>query len=432
MTGGPPRVADRADFADSRGRPRVAITGMGVQTPAGRDLKVFIDTVYAGRSCARPLNRPEPGVAGSRIACQITDFDAGRYASAKTLRRTDRFAQLALAAALDAYVDAGSPQLDRSRAGISSGTYAGGLATLQQAALAVARGGPSAASPLTTSMFMGSAAAALIAMELGWHGPNSTASTASASGSDAIGQGMRMIQCGEADTVLAGAADSGGLSEVVLSSFDAAGALSTRNADPATATRPFDADRDGHVIAEGAAFLLLERLDLAVERGARIYAEASGYARTCDAHHVSAPHPGGCWTAACMAAALADAGLAAGEVRQVNCHATGTRLGDAAEAAALRAAFPEGPPPVTASKGVLGHLQGAAGAAEAVIAIWSCRGGLVPPTAGHRRLAADCAGLDVVVGGPREVGPGPALSNSFGLGGQNASLVFVPYRGSES
>ncbi|MHA6757140.1 beta-ketoacyl-[acyl-carrier-protein] synthase family protein [Streptacidiphilus sp. PAMC 29251] len=411
---------------DHAGRWRVAITGMGVKTPAGCDLTTFADTVFAGRPAAAKVTRFDASTLPTRIACEVLGFDPTPYATGKALRRMDRFTQMGLAAALDAYTDAGNPAIDPERAGIAFGTCIAGIDICYDMVKVAEHSGPQFVSPFFGSMQMPSAPVAYIGLELGWHGPSITVSSACATGADALATGAQMIREGRADLVLAGASDTGGVSPLHMGSFCASGALSTRNHDPATASRPFDADRDGYVMGEGAAFLVLERYDRAIARGARVYGEISGYARTSDSHHITAPHPSGRWTALCMTSAITDAGLVPADITQVNCHATATPLGDAAEAQALLTAFDRTPPPVTGSKGVFGHLIGAAGAAEAVVAVLSAGRGQVPPTAGFQQLGADCAGIDVVAGAARPVGMGPVLTNSFGVGGQNAALVITP------
>lgn len=413
-------------FLDHVGRPRVAITGLGVKTPAGCDIESFTESVVAGRPTAARVTSFDTSKLPSRIACQITDFDASPYAPTRTLRRMDRFTQLGFAAALDAYNDAGSPPVDAQRGAVVSGVCFGGMNRITEEMTTALEKGADFVSPTTVTMTMLSAPGGYITMELGWRGPNHTISTACAAGTDAIGVGAKFVRDGLADVVLAGGTDTAGVSLLMMASFGQAGALSGRNDDPAAASRPFDSDRDGYVIGEGAAYLVLERMDLACARNARIYGEVAGYASTSDAHHISAPHPQGEGARASMTAAITDAGLTPADISQVNCHATSTPLGDAIEAKALLRVFEERQPAVTASKGVFGHLFGAAGAAEAVVAVLSARSGQVPPVAGHQRLGNNCQGIDVVSGASRDIGPGAVLSNSFGLGGQAASVVILP------
>jgi 3-oxoacyl-[acyl-carrier-protein] synthase II len=271
---------------------------------------------------------------------------------------------------------------------------------------------------------MPNAAAGLLSMRLGWTGPNITVSTACATGSHALGEGMRLIRDGTADVVLAGASEAS-ITPVVVTEFANLQALSTRNDEPSCASRPFDARRDGFVIGEGAAFCVLENVGLARERGARIHALLAGYGRNADAYHLAMPAPDGAGAVACMQMALHDAAIDSEAVVHVNTHGTSTDLNDRAEARALHKVFSGDPPPVTANKGVLGHLVTAAGAAEAVAVCLSLTHGLIPPVANYVYPDPEID-LNVVAGGTRPFRPGPVVSNSFGFGGQNASLVIVP------
>jgi 3-oxoacyl-[acyl-carrier-protein] synthase II len=257
-------------------------------------------------------------------------------------------------------------------------------------------------------------------MELGWTGPNLCVATACAAGSNAVGEGVRLIRDGTADVVLAGGAEAV-ITPIAISAFARMGALSGRHDEPERASRPFDVDRDGFVMGEGAAFVVLERLDRALARGADIYGEVTGYGRNADAYHITAPSPGGSGAAACMQLALDDAGLSPAGVGHVNAHGTSTPLNDVSEAEAIVKVFGDAPPPVTSTKGVIGHLVGAAGAVEVVASFLALRDGVVPPTANHERTDPEIA-LDVVAGSARER-QGPVLSNSFGFGGHNATLV---------
>jgi 3-oxoacyl-[acyl-carrier-protein] synthase II len=290
--------------------------------------------------------------------------------------------------------------------------------------------GPDRVSPLVTPMLMPNATSAWIAMELGWTGPNLAIGSACASGTNAIGEATRLIRGGDCDVVLAGGAEHS-VNIIAMAAFSRTGALSSRNNDPRRASRPFDARRDGYVMAEGGAFVVLERLDLALRRGARIYGLVLGYGLNCDAHHLTAPQPHGERAAACIGLALADSGCTPRDIGHINAHGTSTRLNDSMEAAAIRLSFPGGSPPVTGPKGVLGHMMGGAGAAEAVSALLSASSGLVPPTANYES-ADSGGGLDIVHGKPRRITAGPVLSNSCGFGGHNACLVLTPYPASVS
>ncbi|PRY01628.1 beta-ketoacyl-[acyl-carrier-protein] synthase family protein [Allonocardiopsis opalescens] len=413
---------------DARGRHRVVVTGLGVQTPAGCDLDTFAETAWSGRSVARTVTRFDPARLSSRIACELPGFDPIRYVGAKAARRMDRFAQYAVAAALDALGDAGEVPGSADRCAVVCGVGMGGHQTFyEQSVLSASPEGMGKVSPLLVPMIIPNSASALIAMELGWNGPALAVAAACASGTTAVGEAARLIRCGEADTVLAGGCDNG-VTLLSMAAFCKLGALSRRNEEPSTASRPFDRTRDGYVMGEGAAFLVLERLDLALARGARVYGEVLGYAHNNDAHHITAPLPDGSRAAQCMRRAMADAGMTPADVGSVNAHGTSTPANDAMEARALHLVFGERTPPVTAPKSVFGHLMGGAGAAEAVVAALTVARGSVPPSANFSEGDPGTS-LDVVVERPRQLGARPVLSNSFGLGGHNACLVLGPVAG---
>jgi 3-oxoacyl-[acyl-carrier-protein] synthase II len=405
-------------------RHRVAVTGLGVKTPAGCDIETFWSTLCEGRSTAAPIRRIDVSELPIGFGCEIADFDPEPYLGYKEARRTDRVAQVGFAAAADALASAGDPASDPARCGVVVGTGVGGLITQEEQERELFSRGASRVSPFLVPMMMANATAALVAMKLGWTGPNFCVATACTAGAHAVGEAARLIREGSADTVLAGGTEAC-LTPIALASFARMGALSGRTDDPGRASRPFDPDRDGFVIGEGAGFLVLERLDKAQARGADIWGELVGYGRNADAYHVTAPSPGGVGAAACMELALADAGLQPSDVAHVNAHGTSTPLNDAAEAEALVKVFGEDGPPVTSIKGAVGHLIGAAGAVEAVTTVLSLRHGLVPPTANHDRTDPELA-IDVVAGEPRQVPAGPVVSNSFGFGGHNATLVLAP------
>jgi 3-oxoacyl-[acyl-carrier-protein] synthase II len=411
-------------FLDHRGRPRVAVTGIGVKTPAGCDVDAFWSTLLEGRSRAARIARYDPSALPVQFGCEVVDFDPIAYLGPKDSRRVDRTSQLGVAAAIDALADAGDPGVDPARCAVVAGSGVGGLITLEEQIGIYLERGASRVSPFLVPMMMANATAGTIAMRFGWTGPNLCIATACAASANAIGEAARLIRDGSADVVMTGGAESS-LTPTTISAFARLGALSSRNDDPERASRPFDVDRDGFVMGEGAAFLVLERLDAAVARGARVYGEVAGYGRTADAYHITAPAPGGGGAAACMQQALDDAGVTPDAIRHVNAHGTSTPLNDAAEAEALRKVFGEAPPPVTSTKGVTGHLIGAAGATETAATLLALRDGVVPPTANHERTSDDIQ-LDVVAGSPRPIERGPAISNSFGFGGHNVSLVLVP------
>ena len=304
------------------------------------------------------------------------------------------------------------------------GTGIGGLITLEDQFAVFHEKGAGRVSPFLVPMMMTNATAGTVAMQLGWTGPNLCISTACAASAHAIGEAARLIRDDVADVAMTGGTEAC-ITEVSLSAFARMTALSGRNDDPEHASRPFDADRDGFVMGEGASALLLERWDRAVARGAHIYGELVGYGRNADAYHITAPSPGGEGAAACMQLALDDAGLSADAIGHVNAHGTSTPLNDAAEAEAIRKVFGEAAPPVTSTKGVTGHMIGAAGATEAVACLLAMRDSSVPPTANLDNIGEEIQ-LDVVAGAPRSVPAAPALSNSFGFGGHNATLIFAP------
>jgi len=403
---------------------RVAITGMGVKTPAGSDLETFWSTLIAGTPRAATITRIDPAALPVRIACEVLDFDPAVYFDSKETRRTDRVAQLAFAAAADALADAGELGADPARCGVVAAAGVGGLITQEEQEYNLFSRGPSRVSPMLVPMMMPNASAALVGMKLGWTGPNFCIATACAGGSHAIGEGARLIREGSADVVLSGGSEAC-ITPIAIAAFARMGALSSRNDTPEVASRPFDVDRDGFVMGEGAGFLVLEDWDRAVARGARIYGEVAGYGRNSDAYHVTAPSPGGAGAADCMRLALADADLEPSDIGHVNAHGTSTELNDAAEAEAVLKVFGENALPITSAKGVIGHLIAAAGAVEAVASMLAMRDGVIPPTANHERSGPALA-IDVVHGEARKLAAAPVVSNSFGFGGHNASLVLTP------
>ena len=416
-------MSESSSAVDHRGRPRVAVTGLGVKSPAGNDVTTFWETLLAGRSTAGEITAFDASALPVRFACEVKGFDGEEYLGPKEVRRVDRNAQLGFAAAIDAVRDAGETGADPARCAVVAGVGIGGLATLEEQEKILIERGPSRVTPFLVPMMMPNATPAIVAMELGWTGPNICIATACAAGTHAVGDGARLIRDGTSDVVLAGGAEAV-VVPIAIAAFARMGALSGRHDDPASASRPFDVDRDGFVIGEGAAFLVLERMDRALARGARIHGEILGYGRNADAYHITAPSPGGSGATACMQLALDDAGLAPSAIGHVNAHGTSTPLNDASEAEAIIKVFGGSPPPVTSTKGVTGHLIAAAGAVEAVASILAARDGQAPPTANHQRTDPEIT-IDVIAGSPRSL-RGPVLSNSFGFGGHNATLVVGP------
>ncbi|QOV37486.1 beta-ketoacyl-[acyl-carrier-protein] synthase family protein [Streptomyces ferrugineus] len=395
------------------GRHAVAVTGLGVRCGAGATPAALWESLVGCRSAASLHAFDDEGTV-VYPACPITDFDPAGYLTAKELRRADRSVQLAVCAAADAVADAGGLHVAPGRRAVVTGTGYGGVIGQEN--------GIGRPDVLYAPRLMHNAGAYWISARHAVTGPSLTISTACASGTHAVGEAMQMIRAGGADTVVVGGHDSP-LTPTTALAFGRAGAMVTECADPASASRPFDVARRGFVLAEGAAFLVLERLDLARARGARVHATLTGYGRTSDAHHLTAPHPDGAGARACMELALADAGTTADAVTHVNAHGTGTELNDLAEAHAISALFGPRAVPVTAPKAVTGHGLGLAGALEAVITVLSVREGLAPPTAHLTRLDPRCE-LDMVTGEPRKIPDGPVISNSFAFGGHNACVVF--------
>ncbi|MFM8267472.1 MAG: beta-ketoacyl-[acyl-carrier-protein] synthase family protein [Ilumatobacteraceae bacterium] len=389
-----------------RGR-RVAITGYGVVAPCG----VGKDAFWRGLL--------GPGLTGGR-SIEIADWDPTPYFdNPKEARRADRVEQFALAAAAECFAHAGRPDVDDTRFGTIFATGVGGLRSTEEQIRVLVEKGERRVSPFLVPMMMPNASGAAISMRYGLRGPNETICTACAASTHAIGYAARLIAWGMVDACITGGAESAGC-DIGVASFGNMTALSTVGA-----SRPFSPERDGFVLGEGAAVFMLEEWDAAVARGAAIVGEVLGAASNADAHHITAPAPGGTGAIACMRAALHDAGLDASAIGHINAHGTSTPLNDAAEAAAVSVVFGAGAVPVTSTKGVTGHALGAAGALEAAAVLLSMEHGIIPPTAGTTALD-DTMDIDLVIGAPRPWTPGPTLSNSLGFGGHNGTIVLGP------
>ena len=389
---------------------RVVVTGIGVVSCCGIGPDAFFEGL--SHSLADAERR-------------VNDFDPSRYFDAKEARQTDRFAQFSLASAQMALDDAGDLGVDPMRAGVIFATGVGGLATLQEQMSVLIEKGPRRVSPRLVPMMMSNAGAAAISMRFGFRGPCETVVTACASATQAIGNAARLVASGRCDVVVSGGAEAamsatGEIPPIGVAAFGNMTALSTSGF-----SRPFDQRRDGFVIAEGGATLVLEEYEHALARGAHIHAEVLGSASTADAYHITAPMPGGEGALACMEFALEDAGITTADVAHINAHGTSTGLNDLAEAQAIAKLFGNPSPPVTSIKGVTGHSLGAAGAIEAVAVCLSLERGLIPPTVGLEELDPEIT-IDVVAGEARAFTPGPVLSNSFGFGGHNGCLVIGP------
>jgi 3-oxoacyl-[acyl-carrier-protein] synthase II len=403
---------------------RVAVTGVGVVTAAGSSPERFWETLLAGKSVAHDVERVDMSESPIGFACEVVDFDPTSVLSQKETRRTDRITQFTLGATEAALTDAGEPVVDDARVAVVIGNGFGGLETAETNArdfLGVgAHGLKGRTNPLFIPMVMPNAAAAAVSMRWGFRGPCLSVATACAAGANSIGEGVRLLQQGAADVVVAGGAEAP-IMPWVLAGFAAAHALSERSADPAGASRPFDRDRDGFVIGEGAAVVVLERANDARARGARVRGEVLGYARNADAFHLVAPPPDGRGAVDCMRVALDDAGIRPGDIAHVNAHGTSTPHNDAAEAVALGTVFEGSPPPVSSMKGVLGHAIGAAAAIEAVAALLTLEHATIPPTANLETIDP-VIDLDIVTS-PRSLNAGAVMSNAFAFGGHNAVLV---------
>ena len=383
---------------------RVAITGVGVVSCCG----VGTEALWSG------LNGLPP--SGER---RVPGFDPEQWLSSKETRQLDRFAQFSVAVADMALADAGTLDADPGRSAVIMGTGVGGLGTLETQIEVFVEKGARRVSPRLVPMMMSNAGAAAVSIRLGWHGPSETIITACAAGAHSIGHAARLVASGRCDVALGGAAEAG-MTPVGMAAFANMTALSTSGN-----SRPFDIRRDGFVITEGAGALVLEAWDHAVARGARIYGELAGSASTADAHHITAPIPGGSGAAACMTLAMEDAGVSADQIGHINAHGTSTPLNDKAEADAITKVFGASAPPVTSTKGITGHGLGASGAIEAVAVVLSIQHALIPPTSGYEQPDPDIH-LDVVAPTARPWDPAPVLSNSFGFGGHNGCLVISP------
>ena len=402
----------------------VAVTGMGVVTPGGDTLQSFWKTLCSGAPTAAPLSFAADPDLPVRFGCAVRGFDAESIFGAKDTRRMDRVSQLAVAAGMAAIRDSGFSDTPGARGGIIVGTAIGGIGTHENAIMnELHQSNVRRRNPLAIPMLMPNASAAQLAIRTGWTGANMTIVTACASGANAIGEGMRLIRDRSADIVLAGGTEAP-LTALTVIGFHHLRALSTRNDDPAGASRPFDESRDGFVLAEGAAFVVLESSSHARERGAKAWAYVSGYGCNNDAADLVMPKSDGTGMEECLRLALEDAGVSPHEVLFVNAHGTSTVLNDRIEAQAIRRVFGADCPPVTSVKGVMGHSLGAAGAVELVATCLSLTTRRVPPTANYRRsepqIDIDVVGREGVV---CKSSRGVAVSNSFGFGGSNACLA---------
>ena len=407
-------------------RRRIVITGLGAITPIGNDIPSFWEGLLAGRSGVGPITLFDPSNLEVQIAAEVKDFDPVALFDQRKARRNARFTLFALEAARQAIIDAKlqPEQGDKREIGVLIGTAIGGIVVMLENFQVLQKRGPRRVSPFMVPMMMPNAASAAIAIAYGLHGPNLSVASACATGSHAIGEAAEIIQRGQAEVMLSGGSEAV-LCPLSLTGIKNMGALSTRNEEPKRASRPFDADRDGFVMGEGGAVLILENLEHAFARGARIYCEIIGYGSTSDAFHITAPDDTGKGAAWAMEQALSNAGLAPEEVDYINAHGTSTPLNDRTETLAIRAVF--GPHAerlaVSSTKSMIGHLLGAAGAVEAVACVKSLETGWVHPTVNYEIPDPECD-LDYVPNQARQLNPRVILSNSFGFGGHNSCVIF--------
>ncbi len=405
---------------------RVVVTGLGAVTPIGNDVPSYWEGLSTGKNGVAPITLFDAARHACRFAAEVKGFDPRGSIEPKDAKRWDRFCQFAVVAAKQAVAHAGLTIDERNanRVGTAIGSGVGGLLMMETQAHVLAERGPDRVSPFCVPMMIPNMATGLTAIALGATGPSSAVATACAAGSNAIGDAYRLIQMGLADAMICGGAESA-ITPLGVAGFASAKALSFRNDDPATASRPFDAERNGFVIGEGAGVIVLESLEHARARGAEILAEVVGYAMTCDAHHITSPSPGGTGGAEAMRLALADARIEAADVDYVNAHGTSTQANDSNETAAIKSALGERAYqiPVSSTKSMTGHLLGGSGGIEAVAAVLAIGHNLVPPTINYQNPDPACD-LDVVPNQAREQTLNVVLSNSFGFGGHNVCLAF--------
>jgi len=410
---------------------RVVITGMGCISPVGNNVRETWDSILAGRSGAAMITLFDASRHKTRFAAEVKGFDAVALFGPREARKMDRFTQFATTATLEALEQSGLKidEMNRDRVGILIGTGIGGIGTLLDQAEVMRERGPDRMSPFLIPMMISDSAAGMLAIRLGARGPNMSIQTACASGNNAIGEAMEMVRRAAADVMIAGASEAA-LVPVAMAGMNVMTALSTRNDSPQTASRPFDKDRDGFLMGEGAGVLILESLEHAQARGANILCEVTGYGTTDDAHHISAPAENGAGAAMSMRLALRDANMDITDIGYINAHGTSTPLNDKSETAAIKSVFGEQAYaiPISSTKSMTGHLLGASGAVEAVFCILSIREGVLPPTINYQTPDPECD-LDYVPNQPRKASAKNVMSNSFGFGGHNATLVFSRFEG---
>ncbi len=410
-------------------RKRVVVTGMGCISPVGNTVRETWEALLAGKSGAGPITHFDASKHKTRFAAEVKGFDPVSHFGAREARKMDRFTQFATVVTMEGLEQAGLKidESNRDRVGIVIGTGIGGIGTIMEQAEVMRERGVDRVSPFLIPMMISDGAAGMLAIRTGARGPNMAIATACATGNNAIGEAVEMIRRGAADAMIAGGAE-GALVPITMAGMNVIGALSTRNDDPQSASRPFDKDRDGFLMGEGAGVLILESLESAQARGAKILAEVNGYGTSDDAHHVSAPAENGAGAAISMQLALENSGLGIGDIQYINAHGTSTILNDKSETAAIKTVFGETAYsiPVSSTKSMTGHLLGASGAVEAIISILAIREGVIPPTINYHTPDPVCD-LDYVPNQPRKAELTHVMSNSFGFGGHNATIVVGRY-----
>ena len=405
---------------------RVVVTGIGAVTPIGNNIEEYLLGLQKGANGVSNITLFDAQQHPCKFAAEVKNLQLENFIEPKESKRWDRFSQFGVIAAKQAFQDSGLEinETNASRVGVIIGSGVGGLLTMETQAQTLSHRGPKRVSPFTVPMMIPNMATGLAAIALGAKGPSSSVSTACAAGSNAIGDSFRLLQLGKADVMICGGAEAS-ITPLGVAGFASAKALSFRNDNPETASRPFDAERDGFVIGEGSGILILETLEHAKNRDAKIYAEIVGYGTTCDAHHITSPSPGGTGGAAAINLALEDASLEVDKVDYINAHGTSTSANDKNETSAIKSIFKDRSYliPVSSTKSMTGHLLGGSGGIEAVARILSLTHNFIPPTINYVNPDPDCD-LDYVPNNAREAQIGVALSNSFGFGGHNVCLAF--------
>ena len=411
-------------------RKRVVVTGLGCVSPVGNNVNDTWQALLAGKSGAAPITAFDASAHKTKFAAEVKGFDPVALFGTRDARKMDRFSQFATAATLEAMEQAGLKvdESNRDRVGILIGTGIGGIITLLEQYEVLRERGPERVSPFLIPMMISDNAAGNIAIRIGARGPNMALATACASGTNALGEAAEMIRRGSADVMIAGGAEAA-ITALSMAGMNVMTALSTRNDDPQTASRPFDKNRDGFLMGEGSGILILESLEYAQARGAKILCEFSGYGTTDDAHHISAPAENGAGAAISMSLALQNADLKPEDVSYINAHGTSTYLNDKSETAAIKTVFGEQAYkiPVSSTKSMTGHLLGASGALEGVISAMAIMNNILPPTINYETPDPVCD-LDYVPNQPRQADPNYVMSNSFGFGGHNATLILGRYK----